>query len=149
MQANRTVVVLAGAIVAVLTTLLVAGLTRAETPYPDYLLGATSTKVDYSVPVDVISSVSSEAAVATARRFTASPGAEVRSIKLGLYSDLADKNVLIWVVDLDGVRIPTLGGPVQRDGRQQRAPAAFERAVVFVSATIPEHVVGTLAATKR
>lgn len=148
MRANRTVV-LGGAIIAALTTLLVAGLTRAETPYPDYLLGATSTKVDYSVPVDVFSSVSSETAIGTARRFTASPGAEVRSVKLGLYSDLADKNVLVWVVDLDGLRIPTMGGPVRRDGRQQQAPAVFDRAVVFVSATIPEHVVGTLAATKR
>lgn len=43
-------------------------------------------------------------AVATARRYTGAPStAVVRSVRLALYSDPSEQNVLVWVIALDGI----------------------------------------------
>lgn len=120
-------------------------LVTADIPYADYLLAATSTRIDYAVPPGVLARISSGDAIATARRFANAPDGVARSSRLGLYSDDTDKDLLAWVVDLDQVQVPALAGPVSRDGRQA-SPAVFTRMVIFVSATDPETVVGSIAA---
>lgn len=122
---------------------------RAEPPYADYALSATSTKVNYVVPPGLSPVVTAQEAAETARSFTASQSARTKSVLLGLYSDLADRDVLVWVVDLDGLSMPALGGPVGRATQQNQPARTITRAVVFVSASQPNHVVSALSVAPR
>ena len=140
---------LAAALAAIaLVGLGIARSASADPPYVEYLLAGTSTRVSDAVPAGVVPAVPQDAAVATARRFVSEPSSIVRGVRLGLYSDLADKDLLVWVVDLDGLHYSALGGPVHRDSPQS-APRVFTRVVVFVSATTPDHVISTIEAAPR
>lgn len=149
MRVKWQVPVIAALAAVVLLGIAVVGRSaNADPPYPDYLLAATSTRINYAVPAGVAPAVTQDVAVATARRFVSAPSGIVRGVRLGLYSDLADKDVLVWVVDLDGLHYLAFGGPVHRSGPQP-TPRVFTRAIIFVSATEPDHVIGTLEAAAR
>jgi hypothetical protein len=148
MRAKWHVSIVAALAAVVVLGVAIARSANADPPYPDYVLAGTSTRVNYVVPARVAPTVTQDVAIATARRFVSAPSGTVRSVRLGLYSDLADRDVLVWVVDLDGIHYPALAGPVHRNDPQP-APRVFTRAVIFVSATAPDQVIGTLAAAPR
>ncbi len=144
MRRNRKFLVLGlFAMVLVGAGLLVGRPTDALTPWPDRVVGLTSLRIDYVVPANAPIAVTQDAAIGKARLHTRAPTAVVHSARLAFYNDLSVHGLLVWVVDLDGINLDQLSGPMQRNG----APAPREvttRAVVFVSATQPDFVVGML-----
>lgn len=117
---------------------------EAEPSYVDRMIAQTSTRLEYTLP-DVVPAVAREAAVATARaRLVAPPTAVVHSARLARYSDLEDKGVLVWVIDIEGIQMEAIGGAVPRDGVAEQRPI-LTRAIAFVSATRPGQLYAMLA----
>lgn len=140
MQTSRRLSFTLAAVVVVGGAILLARDTAAEPPFPDLAIQQTSARVDYSIPLGVAAQVSSGAAIRTARLFTSAPeGATIRSVRLGLYSDKIDRGVPVWVVDVDGLRLEALGGPILSGTAQPTR--IIRRAAVLVSAVEPDHVV--------
>lgn len=114
---------------------------QADIPFVAESLESFGAKVDFVIPAHVRASVPEAAAQATARAFTrANPQARVLTSKLGLYSDLRDRNILVWVVELDGLNMPAIGGGMI--DWTAPAPRTLTRAVVLVSATDKDSVFG-------
>jgi hypothetical protein len=135
MQVKRRVLLLAALplIAAAVALLLPAG-ARAEQSYVEATLANTSARLDYVIPPGVAAIVTQDEAVGTARRYAnAPPNAVARSVRLALYSDLADHGVLVWVVDLDGIsraaHQQVMASPVP--------PRIITREVWMISATEP------------
>lgn len=150
MQAKRKLMLFAvtSALVLGVASALLAVRGAAETSFVERVLALTTTRVDYSIPVGVVPVVSETSAISSAKAFVSAPAsAVVRSVRLGLYSDLKTKGLLVWVVDLDGVQLQRLGHSFSRNGLAD--PDPLTRVVVFVSATEPNFVEGTLSSNLK
>jgi hypothetical protein len=114
----------------------------AEPPWADRVLALTSTRIDYAIPSQTVASVARATAIQSARVFVSAPAsATALSTRLGFYSDLKTQHVLVWVVDLDGVKLERLAGAYS-PGRISATPPPLTQVLVFVSASEPGVVVG-------
>jgi len=103
MQVSRRFLRLVPLLILAVAAILGSG-ARADPSYVEAVLANTSAHVDYLIPSGVQATVGEEAAVATARRYANAPSSAVaHSARLAVYSDLADHNVLVWVIDLEGM----------------------------------------------
>jgi hypothetical protein len=148
MQARLKIFAVTCALVLGVVSAVLAVRGSADTPFVDRVLALTTTRVDYSIPVGVVPAVPETSAIESARAFVSAPAsALVRSVRLGLYSDLKTKGLLVWVVDLDGVQLQRMGHSFSRRGLAD--PDPLTRVVVFVSATERNFVVGTLSSNLK
>jgi hypothetical protein len=150
-EKKRVAVIVAPALVAIFLTLLaVSALTRtpqpatAAPPFVQDAVGAFGGSIAYGAAAGLTPSIAAPAAVASARKFTdASTVAVVHSAGLALYSDPKSKNVLVWVVDLDGLNMPAVSGGFANG--QAASSRVITRAVILVSATEADSIVGLFA----
>ena len=106
--------------------------------------GLGSVHLDYAVQPLTPPAVSSAAAEAVARSFTGGDSGTTCSVRLATYDNLADHRSLIWVVHLDGLAMPALGGSLF--GPQPRpSPPVLRRALVSVSTDAPPTAILTIA----
>jgi hypothetical protein len=138
---RRILVVLPIIAVAAAAATLLSNDPGAEVPYVDSVLARTSAHVIYVLPPGTRVTVEQDAAVATARAYSGAPSAAVvHSARLGLYSDLSEQNLLVWVIDIEGVSRPA------HQAVGQGKPRVITREVWMVSATAPGDPISSFAA---
>jgi hypothetical protein len=102
-------------------------------PLDDHL---GSVQLDYSVAPQAEPAVSAAEAERVGRSMMGRDQGVLCSLKLAKYDNLADHRPLVWVVHLDGLAIPGLGGPFVFNGKQP-PPHYINRALVLVSTEAP------------
>jgi hypothetical protein len=105
-----------------------------EPPFCAPIVGLGSVQLDYDVQPLAPPSVSAAAAEAAARpAFGGGPGTAC-SVRLAKYDNISDHRSQVWVVHLDGLAIPGVGGPLALNGQTQPPSPVLRRALVLVSA---------------
>lgn len=115
---------------------LLAAPTGTEPPPCAPLTALGSIQLDYEVRPGIAPTVTAAVAEAAARRMTGGQGATC-SVRLAKYDNLADHRPLVWVVHLDGLALPEVGGPLPPYGRPAPSPPTIRRALVLVTVDEP------------
>ena len=143
MRVSRKVLFLLPLLVVALVAMLRTSEVGAGAPYVDAVLARTSAHVDYVIPAGVQAAVGQDQAIATARRYANAPASAIaHSARLGFYSDLADRNLLVWVVDLEGISRPAH----RQLTTSSVPPRIITREVWMISASEPGKAIASFAA---
>ncbi len=105
-----------------------------EPPFCAPIVGLGSIQLDYNAQPLALPSVSAATAEAAARPAFGGDAGTTCSVRLAKYDNISDHRSQVWVVHLDGLAIPGVGGPLALNGQTQPPPPVLRRALVLVSA---------------
>jgi hypothetical protein len=104
-----------------------------------------SAQLDYDVRPLTPPAVSAAAAEAVARAVFGKDAGTTCSVRLAKYDNLSDHRALVWVVHIDGLALPGVGGALPIDGRPQPSPPVLRRALALITVDEPPTPILTIA----
>jgi hypothetical protein len=136
--------ILAGALLSACAFL--PRVTPSEPPFCAPLVDSLgSVQLDYEVRPVAPPAVSAGVAEAAAREVFGMEAGTTCSVRLAKYDNLADHRALVWVVHLDGLALPGVGGALSFDGRPQPSPPVLRRALTLITVDEPATPILTIA----